>query len=240
MDIEKIKKLSDFIKEMEETAIDTANDEKEAKFIELFSGETAPTAEDVANFAEENEMDIEEVFQKINDMLHDCLTKEEEGEFEEDMKLLDPDSKEVTEEEDLEHEAEESPEEEREEHESGEETPDEFPFEVGNSVSYSTENPDNMFYGRKFDVIDIADIGNGDGFVQVMYVDEDGEETTMWFRVDEVKLENDGGGEEEGSFEPEENKENKEEEEEEEENKFEEDYGILSHMKKIGLYSLNG
>jgi hypothetical protein len=227
-----------------------AADEKDAAFIELFSGETAPTADQVAQYAEENELDIEEVFQKINTMLHDLLVAKEAEEEEAEA------GEEVTEAEDPAHEAGETPEEEEEEHESGDEAPDEmpaadssdeFPFEVGDVVSCETDNPDNMFFGKKLDVVNTQNIGNGDGFVQVVYVDEDGEETTVWFRIGEVKLEEKGGasggdteelGPEEPGEEPEgEESEGEEEEEEEEKN---ESYGILYQMKSMGLYSLNG
>lgn len=248
MDIEKIKSLADYIKSMEADEMTAATDEKDAGFIELFTKEVAPTAEQIAEYAEENGLDIEEVFEKINTMLHDLLVAKESEEEK-------AEGEEVTEAEDPTHEAEESPEEEYEEHESGEEAPDEdmppadssdaFPFEVGDSISYETDNPDNIFFGKKLDVVDTQNIGNGDGFVQVVYVDEDGEETTVWFRIGEIKLEEKGEGEGEeteelGPEEPEGEEEEEEFEDEEEEEEKNESYGILHQMKGMGLYSLNG
>ena len=188
MDIGKIKTLADYIREMDDEAAEAASEQDDAAFIELFSGEVAPTADQIAQYAEDNELDIEEVFQKINTMLHDLLiakeAEEEEAEGEAPAAF--------TEEEDPMHEAGETPEEEAEEHMSGEEEPDEdtepFPFAVGDSVSYETDNPDNLFFGKKLEVVGVEDLGNGDGFVQVIYVDDEGEEISMWFRVGEIVM----------------------------------------------------
>lgn len=257
MDIEKIKTLADYIREMEDEEIKAASEDKDAAFIELFTGESAPTAEQIAQYAEDNELDIEEVFQKITDTLHDLLTAKEE----EEKKEGEEEEDELDEAEDPTHEAEETPEEEAEEHASGEELPDElpgeeemevaeFPYAPGDAVAFVTDNPDVFLFDKKLTVKEVRDVGNGDGFVQVEYLDEDGNEIPFWLRVDQVELKEKGSGdyeeEEEESEggeefeEPEVSDEDFGEEEEDEDDRKNESWGILHHMKAMGLYSIKG
>ena len=208
--------LRDYMKELEEIEAKNEEEGKETKFTDLFKGEEAPTQEDLDAYAEENEMSPEDVSKKIIDMLFDAL-KEEESEEDEDSeegeskkksggadsfgitptKAINGDmftkaqfgeSEELDEEEDAEHEAGETEEEETAEHAEG--GSEEIPFAKGDTVSYSTDDPESIFFGKKLQVVATDD----NGFVQVLYIDTDGKQTEIWFKNDEVKLEDKGEG----------------------------------------------
>ena len=157
------------------------------------------------------------------------------AQFEETDPLAEEEYDDMTEEESPEHEAEETPEEEEAaEHEEGGE--EELPFAKGDTVSYNTDDPDSMLYGKKLEVVSADE----NGFVQVIYLDADGNPTEMWFKNDEVTLESkgDGGATEDEVVVPQEEsvEEVTEEEEPEETN---ESFGVAAFLKS-GLKYFRG
>jgi hypothetical protein len=215
--------LQDYIRELEEVEANEELEAKDAEFTALFTGEQAPTPEEIDAYAEENGLSHEEMDDKIANTLYDLMNTAEEEEEElgeeagatagpkapaipkatkaingamfnksqfsgvsEDVDADEDD--ELTEEESPEHEAAESDEEEAAEHEEGGE--EEIPFDIGDTVSYNTDDPESMFFGKKLEVVSV----NENGFVQVLYVDDDGLQNEFWFQFDEVNLEEKGEG----------------------------------------------
>ena len=196
MDFTKIKSVKDYIREQEDEAAQKTQDEMDQKIEALFLSGEPVTEDSLQVFADENAISLEDLKTKIFGLMTTLLTNknsEDDGAeakspvegpvVDEAVVGSETDEKDMKsgDEEELK-EDEESPDEpSNDEHTDDEE--EEPEFNIGDKVSFETENEAHPLSSMDMEIIDVDN-----GFVQCLVKNpETGVQDTQWFRNNEVK-----------------------------------------------------